>query len=300
MVSYRFYNRNMTKSLNRSAYEWLRSHVTALSSLQFEAHEIDFLRSSCPFLPKTYYTYLERFQLDVRQCVKLTWDETSEELSIDIHGLWKETILLEIPILSLISEAYFRFVDTDWSHEGQKEKAHDKAVHLMGAGCNFSEFGTRRRRDYKTQDLVLQGLLSASMEIDEGGGVLVGTSNVHFAQKYKLKPIGTVCLSLLRNSRLTQIEVAHEWFMGTAAITKDYLQANKIALTKWRTSFGDELGIALTDTFGTNAFLQNFSVELARQFAGVRQDSGSPEAFAGRMVQFYQDRVRAPHCINFQ
>lgn len=79
--------------------------------------------------------------------------------------------------------------------------------------------------------------------------------------------------------------------MGTAAITKDYVQANKLALVRWRETFGDELGIALTDTFGTNAFLQNFTIELAQQYAGVRQDSGSPEAFAGRMVQFYQDRV---------
>jgi nicotinate phosphoribosyltransferase len=79
--------------------------------------------------------------------------------------------------------------------------------------------------------------------------------------------------------------------MGTAAITKDYLHANARALSKWRDTYQDELGIALTDTFGTNIFLQNFNVDLAQKFAGVRQDSGSPEAFAGRMVQFYQDRV---------
>lgn len=84
--------------------------------------------------------------------------------------------------------------------------------------------------------------------------------------------------------------------MGTAAITKDYVNANKLALTKWRDTYGSNLGIALTDTFSTNAFLANFSRELAEQFAGVRQDSGSPEAFAGRMVQFYQDRVSTRPC----
>ena len=55
----------------------------------------------------------------------------------------------------------------------------------------FSEFGSRRRRDYHTHDLVIQGLLAASNALD-GPGRLQGTSNVHFAMKYNLTPIGTV------------------------------------------------------------------------------------------------------------
>ena len=55
----------------------------------------------------------------------------------------------------------------------------------------FSEFGSRRRRDYKTHDLVVQGLLAAAKALS-GPGKLQGTSNVHFAMKYNLTPIGTV------------------------------------------------------------------------------------------------------------
>lgn len=71
------------------------------------------------------------------------------------------------------------------------ERAFVKAERLIRGGCVFSEFGSRRRRDYHTHDLVIQGLLAASQALD-GPGRLQGTSNVHFAMKYDLTPIGTV------------------------------------------------------------------------------------------------------------
>lgn len=260
--------------MNRAAFEWFKDQVSRLAALVATEDELTFLKKQCPYLPEAYYTFLRQLRLDPDNEIKLTFDEESQDLSVDIRGQWKRTILYEIPLLSLTSEAYFRYVDRDWDHVGQVEKAAAKAKRLIDAGCLFSEFGTRRRRDYHTQDLVLKGLTSVST--GNGQGALFGTSNVHFAHKYNIKPIGTV---------------AHEWFMGTAAITRDYVHANKIALVKWRETYGDNLGIALTDTFGTKAFLQDFASDLAAQYAGVRQDSGSPEAFVGRMVQFYQDRA---------
>ena len=227
-----------------------------------------------------------------------------------------ETILYEIPLLALTSEAYFRFMDTDWTYDGQEEKAFEKGMKLLEGGCIVSEFGTRRRRDYHTQALVFRGLIKSSKEGAKRGlpGKISGSSNVHLAMRFGIPPIGTV---------------AHEWFMGVAAITNDYEHATETALSYWVGCFGEGvLGIALTDTFGTPIFLRDFgkpvsrpevketgepnnpstlhkkqtsaadSVTMAKSpeqktktfaqvFDGVRQDSGDPATFVKTMREFY-------------
>ena len=80
-------------------------------------------------------------------------DDVVGDIHIEIRGTWVDTILYEIPLLALASEAYFKFMDTDWTYEGQEEKAFEKGMRILEAGCVLSEFGTRRRRDYHTQAL---------------------------------------------------------------------------------------------------------------------------------------------------
>lgn len=145
---------------------------------------------------------------------------------MSIGGLWVETILYEIPLLALTSEAYFKHCDDDWDYHSQEEKAFRKGCKLLENGCFFSEFGSRRRRDYHTQDLVMKGLSRAAEKARQEGweGKLSGSSNVHFAMKYGVEPIGTV---------------AHEWYMGIAAITDNYENANELALRYWLGCFGE-------------------------------------------------------------
>ena len=216
-----------------------------------------------------------------------------------------DTILYEIPLLALTSEAYFKFMDTDWDYDGQEDKAYGKGKQLLEAGCIVSEFGTRRRRDYHTQALVFRGLVKSKKEAEAAGlpGKLTGTSNVHLAKRFGIPPVGTV---------------AHEWFMGVAAILGDYQNATLKALTYWVGCFGEGvLGIALTDTFGTPIFLRAFGDAIpdlnrtvpsalstsqqpggqyksgksfAEVFTGVRQDSGDPAEFVSIMRKFYDSR----------
>lgn len=257
---------------------------TGLSSIALTEEEYKYLKTNCPFLNAEYLDYLKGFRFRPEEHVSLTFDDEQNSqdsrggLICNVRGMWLETILYEIPLLALTSEAYFRFIDTDWDYEGQEESAHQKGRDLLDYKIAFSEFGTRRRRSYQAQDLVLQGLSRAARDVHQGR--FVGSSNVHFAMKYGVMPVGTV---------------AHEWFMGTAASMDNYMDSTEKALQRWVRTFGDGvLGIALTDTFGTPAFLEAFARPMpfgdktyAQSFAGVRQDSGDPEEFINIMRSFY-------------
>lgn len=275
-----------------------------LGNIALSADELRWLKSTCTYLNPEYLEYLKDFRLHPQKQIKPIFepekDTGSDEdiglFKLEVEGLWVETILYEIPLLALTSEAYFRFMDRDWTYDGQEEKAFEKGMQLLEGGCVVSEFGTRRRRDYHTQALVFRGLVRARREGEQRGlkGKISGTSNVHLAMRFGIPPIGTV---------------AHEWFMGVAAITNDYENATRIALENWTNCFGEGvLAIALTDTFGTPAFLKAFEQPLsegnsktfAEVFTGVRQDSGDPETFVKTMRKFYDSQnITTPKTIVF-
>ena len=50
-----------------------------------------------------------------------------------------------------------------------------------------------------------------------------------------------------------------------------------------------DLGIALTDTFTSQAFFRDFDIVLAREFAGVRHDSGDPREFGEAVIEHYKN-----------
>ncbi|CAI0651977.1 unnamed protein product [Colletotrichum noveboracense] len=306
-VTYAFTNRTPEKKLSRAAFNWLQEQIRKLGNISLSDEEYRFLKTHCTYLTDEYVNFLKEFRLHPSKQAIATFRPVGEDtgadsdigdLHVEIKGAWLETILYEIPLLALTSEAYFRFMDTDWSYEGQEEQAFDKGMRLLEAGCTFSEFGTRRRRDYHTQALVFRGLVKASKEGEKKGlpGKLTGTSNVHLAMRFGIPPVGTV---------------AHEWFMGIAAIHDDYRAATELALRYWVGCFGGKLGIALTDTFGTQEFLRSFSQPVhaldgeddsqfkkadgtlqtyAELFQGVRQDSGDPADYVKMLRQYYDSQ----------
>lgn len=280
--------------------------LTELGNISLSDEEYRFLKTHCDYLSQEYLDFLKEFRLNPHRQVKMQFVPSGEdtgapsdlgEVEMEISGTWAGTILYEIPILALTSEAYFRYMDTDWTYDDQEHRAFEKGMRLLEAGCVFSEFGTRRRRDYHTQALVFRGLVKAGKEAEKKGlpGKLSGTSNVHLAMRFGIPPVGTV---------------AHEWFMGVAAIMGDYQHATEHALRLWVDSFGGKLGIALTDTFGTQEFLKAFSLPVtsaneggsidkfktadgkpmtyAQIFSGVRQDSGDPATYVQTVREYYE------------
>lgn len=270
-VVYTYKNRTPSMKLNSDAIEWIKTQVNHLGNLTFSDDEIDYLKSKLPQLTPDYLEYLKTFKLDPESQVKYQEDG---EFGIEIVGLWKETILYEIPILAIVSESYFKFVDTDWNYENQEHVAISKCKALFDNQCRFSEFGTRRRRSFKSQDIVVRALSDFALHNPNEAQYLSGTSNVLLAKIYNLTPIGTV---------------AHEWFMGVASITQNYVEANKTAMKLWIDTFGEKYaGLALTDTFGTDAFLKSFNKPFSDHYAGVRQDSGDPLVYAEKISTHYK------------
>jgi len=169
------------------------------------------------------------------------------------------------------------------------ETAYSKARALLGAGCVFSEFGTRRRRSFYIQDLVVETLIRASNDMP-GKGMLSGTSNVHLAHKHCIKPVGTIAqyVSAANKTHSRSFPRPSEWFMGVAAL-KGYENANAAALDMWEDVYPDGLLFALTDTFTTESFFKDFAADpdRPRRWKGLRQDSGDPFAFAPRAREMY-------------
>ena len=293
-----------------------RTDSPGLRNLTVTDDEIRYLEKACPHLGKPYLDFLRRFRFDPDRHVAATFEPESEtgdkasdgHVHLVVKGLWIETTLYEVPLLALTSEIYFRFMDTDWTYSEQESKAYDKGMKLLKAGCIFGEYGTRRRRDFHTQEMVIRGLARAKQDGEQTGlpGSVNGTSNIYLAMQYGLKPMGTV---------------GHEWFMGIAALSGDYRSATGIALAYWLHNFGRDFWlVAPTDTFGTPAFLKAFQQSIpqiealpaygdfertstdtvesslfgsgetfAEVYNGVRQDSGDPVLFIERMKTFYAE-----------
>ena len=229
--------------------------------------EISYLKDNCKFLPKTYIDFLENkpYNSDSIKVLELTEDNN---LKLEIEDYWYKSILLETPLLSLISETYFEEIDKDYNKEKQileqRNNIRDKKEYL--SNIKFADFGTRRRRNYITHDAVIEYCKSNIP-------TFLGTSNVHFAHKYNIKPIGTM---------------SHQWIMAHSAL-ESLRHANKYALQNWAEVYNGELGIALTDTFGSKSFYEDFDGNLSRLFDGVRQDSGCPFKFADMTIDHYKN-----------
>jgi hypothetical protein len=64
-----------------------------------------------------------------------------------------------------------------WLTAEYADLTYEKGTKLIEAGCAFSDFGTRRRRSYRAQDLVVSQLARAAKD-RPGKGKVLGTSNV--------------------------------------------------------------------------------------------------------------------------
>lgn len=268
-VEYRFEDRNHSERFTDQFLKAFNNEVEQMALLRVSDEEIRWFAEMCPFLPPHYLAYLKEYRFNPDEVKATVW---RGQLSMSIRGTWERTILWEVPLLALTSELYFKLIDTDWSMEGQHNLARFKGTSLSSNGCWWSDFSTRRRRSFVTQDVVVAEMKDLPR--------FNGTSNVHLARLHGIKPMGTT---------------AHEWTMGVSALD-GLLRANRNALERWNRTYHGNLGHALTDTFGSGVFFADFDGQLARLYDGVRQDSGDPIKFGEAIIEHYKKlRINPQH-----
>lgn len=251
--------------------------ITAMGDLRLKDYERTFLEQTCPYLKPWYLAYLNDYKFDPKQVNAV---HNGTDIEISVNGPWHSAILWEVPILAIVSEVNYHYArhcnrhapgdGGDESYPVYYDRTIKKGRALADAGVTHFEFGTRRRRGYQTQLCVVNALKNARSE--DGNNTLFGVSNVHFAYMFGLRPSGTM---------------AHEWIMAHSVLS-GLRHANRNALEAWAKVYRGDLGIALTDTYGTKPFWEDFDLFLAKLFDGVRQDSGDPYAFANQAIGHYR------------
>ncbi|MFT4198704.1 MAG: nicotinate phosphoribosyltransferase [Pseudoxanthomonas sp.] len=264
IVDYRFKCRSPGIDLAQYV-EQISAEIDALCALRFGAEELDYLRS-LRYLKSDFVDFLGLFHLDRKYLTLEPSRQVPGEIELRIHGPWLHTILFEVPLLAIVSEVWFRNTDPGEQDEGLR-RLRAKIATLRGAAgyedCRIADYGTRRRhsRDWHAR------LLPVLKE--ELGRQFVGTSNVHFARLYGLTPLGTM---------------AHEWLQAFQALGPRLRDSQAAALEAWAREYRGDLGIALSDVVGIDAFLRDFDMYFCKLFDGMRHDSGDPFAWGERML----------------
>jgi len=268
VVKYRFKCR--TKNLNLIPYiNRISEEIDHLCTLRFTEEELVYL-NTFDFFKKDYIDFLRMFQLN-RKHIKI--GIKNRKLDIVIEGPWWETILFEVPILSIVNEVYYN--ENDLCNESEfkngefKLKKKIKFVKKLPDSLKFTfaDFGTRRRRSKNWHEYVVKTLA------EELPGKFVGTSNVWLAMKHNVKPIGTM---------------AHEFLQGMQAMVR-LSDSQKYAFENWVQEYRGDLGIALTDVVGMDAFLRDFDKYFCKLFDGCRHDSGDPYKWCEKLIVHYKN-----------
>jgi nicotinate phosphoribosyltransferase len=82
--------------------------------------------------------------------------------------------------------------------------------------------------------------------------------------------------------------MAHEYLQAYQAFGFRLADSLKAALEGWVQEFRGDLGYALTDVVGLDAFLRYFDLYFAKLFDGLRHDSGDPFLFGERCIDHYR------------
>jgi nicotinate phosphoribosyltransferase len=261
---------------NRSAYPLaelkmeVERELDHLCSLSFRPDELDYLRG-LRFIKSDFIDFLRifRFQRDF-----ISVRAAGESLQIVARGPQVHVMGFEIFVLAIVNELYFRRLDRTAALQEGRRRLGRKIDRLKAFGqepslCHpfeFFDFGVRRRFAGEWQREVVTALKQQVPEFFKG------TSNVLLARDLGLVPIGTM---------------AHEYLQTYQALGVRLRDHQKAALEDWVQEYRGDLGVALTDVVGMDAFLADFDPYFAKLFDGLRHDSGDPVWWGEKALAHY-------------
>jgi nicotinate phosphoribosyltransferase len=248
----------------------VNAQLDHLCTLKFSEDELGYLRG-LRYIKSDFVDFLALFHFQ-RKFITVSTD--GAKLKVVAIGPQVHVMMFEIFVLAIVNELYFRRVDQAAAlAEGRKRLA-DKIQQLKAFGqeparrfpFDLSDFGVRRRFSGAWHDEVVATL---AREVPE---FFKGTSNVYLARKHNLVPIGTM---------------AHEYLQSYQSFGVRLRDFQKAALEDWVQEYRGDLGIALTDVVGMDAFLADFDLYFAKLFDGLRHDSGDPKVWGEKALAHY-------------
>lgn len=265
-VEYVFKCRNPHVNL-KAHVEEIKQELEHYCTLRLQDDELEYLRS-LNYIKDDFVDFLRIFQASSEF---VHFDTQGEDLEISIKGPWLHTILFEVPLLAILSEVYFRNVHPNYDLSEGENRLQAK-IELVREQAEpgvfkFSDFGTRRRFTGDWQAHVVSRLQAGLPEF------FSGTSNVLLAKRFNLTPIGTM---------------AHEYIQACQSLGPRLKLSQQFAFDCWAKEYRGDLGIALSDTYSTDAFLTDFDLYFCKLFDGARQDSGDPFEWAERIIAHYK------------
>jgi len=274
-AEYRFVCRNHADFPLTELLPELERELDALCALSFRPDELSYLRG-LRFMKSDFIDFLRifHFQRDFITMGVESQGPEGEVLTLIARGPQVHVMGFEIYVLAIVNELYFRRFDLAKALSIGRTRLRAKIAQLRDferepARLNPFEvfdFGVRRRFSGAWQREVVSTLKAEVPQFFKG------TSNVLLARDLDLVPIGTM---------------AHEYLQSYQATGVRLRDHQKAALEDWVQEYRGDLGVALTDVVGMDAFLADFDLYFAKLFDGLRHDSGDPYVWGEKALAHY-------------
>jgi nicotinate phosphoribosyltransferase len=278
-TTFTFHNRGNERIADYVSLEERQDRFDELAERGWQDSEIEYLRTLTDsdgqrVFDEPYLGYLRQGNLPP---VIVGHDSSTDDIGIRTTGETPLVTFWETVVMGEVNEAYFegymnaKNIDPeDVYAEGDRRLSEKIAILRANPDIKFIDFGSRRHFSLRWQKHVLERLMN------ECPDNLLGTSNVALANTQNLKPSGTF---------------AHEMQMVYAALAdargENVRASHNKFLQGWYARYGKDLSIALTDTFGSDFFFEDFTPEQAEQWLCLRHDSGDPIEFGEKAINFY-------------